>query len=93
MGRGGRHKSILLFAGQSCILRRLPQAARSAAIHYPGLPRPRTSCRISSAASRPDIILPICSGGIVVIILALRLRPSPNGTAGARRRTTAVIRA
>jgi hypothetical protein len=61
--------------------------------HGRGLPRPWTSRRISSAASTPDIVLPISSGGIAVIILALSVRPSPNGTPGARRRTTAVMRA
>jgi hypothetical protein len=43
-----------------------------------------------SNASLPDIILPISSGDIAVIILALSLRPSPNGTPGSSRRTTSV---
>src|SRR5262249_53968329 len=59
--------------------------------HGSGLPRSRTIRRISSAASTPDIILPISSGGIAATILAVSLRPSPNGTPGARRRTTAVM--
>jgi hypothetical protein len=61
--------------------------------HFSAPSRPSTRRNISCAASTPDIILPISSGGIAVIILALSVRPSPNGTPGARRRTTAVMRA
>jgi hypothetical protein len=59
-----------------------------AAGHYASVSRPSTS-RINCVASLPDIILPVSSGDIAVIILALSLRPSPNGTPGA----TAVTRA
>jgi hypothetical protein len=68
------------------------KAPKAAGVHGPER-RSRTSRRINSAASTPDIILPISSGGIAEIILAVSLRLSPNGTPGAKRRTTAVMRA
>jgi hypothetical protein len=55
-----------------------------AAGHFPGLSRPSTSRSINCVASLPDSILPICSGGIAVSILALSRRPSQKGTPGAR---------
>jgi hypothetical protein len=41
----------------------------------------------------PVITLPVSSRGIAIIISAESWRSSPNGTPGARRRTTAVTRA
>ena len=61
--------------------------ARLGDCHGHGLPRPWTNRRISSAVSRLDIILPISSDGIA------SFRRTPNGTLGARLRTTAVTRA
>ena len=70
-----------------------PRWRTAARGHGLGLPRTWTRRRINSAASTPDIILPISSGGIVACISAESLRPSPNGTPGASRRATAVRRA
>ena len=50
--------------------------------YYTGLSRPSTNRSINCVASLPDIILPIASGDIVLIILALSLTPSRNGTPG-----------
>jgi hypothetical protein len=74
-------------------IRPLPCAKPATGPHSPGLRRSCTSRRISSAASTPNIILPMSSGGIATIALAVSFRHSPNGTPGARRRTTAVTRA
>jgi hypothetical protein len=57
-------------------------------------PRAAGIKHLSSAASTPDIIiLPISSGVIAIVISAESVRPSPNGTPGARRGSTAVMRA
>ena len=70
-----------------------PGRREAAGGHSKSLPRLSTSRRISREASSPDNILPICSGGIDAVILALSSRPSPKGTPGAKRLTTAVMRA
>ena len=55
------------------------------ASHFPSLSRDCTSRRINCFASSPDSILPTCSGGIDVIILAVTSRLSPKGTPGCKR--------
>jgi hypothetical protein len=58
--------------------------------------RIRVSCcgrAEASAATPPDSILPICSGGIDATNLALNLSPSLKGTPEARRLSTTAMRA
>jgi hypothetical protein len=54
--------------------------------HFSAPSRPSTRRNISCTASTPDIILPISSGGIAVIILALSLRPPRCTTTRPHRR-------
>jgi hypothetical protein len=61
-----------------------PGRREAAGGHYPSLLRPSTSRKISCEASSPDSILPICSGGIDVIIWALTSRPLPEGNTGSQ---------
>jgi hypothetical protein len=62
----------------------VPTAGPPRDCHGHGLPRPWTSRRISSAVSTPDIILPISSGGVAIIISAESLRPSPERHTGSQ---------
>jgi hypothetical protein len=57
-----------------------PGRREAAGGHSKSLARLSTRRRISREASSPDNILPICSGGIDAIILALTSRPSPKET-------------
>jgi hypothetical protein len=62
----------ILHPKRFCVLDDGPGRWEAAAGHSQSLSRPSTSRRIKIDASLPDSILPICSGGIDIIILALR---------------------